>query len=113
MSEVTKGKVAIIGDPDILLIFKFLGLSLFPVQTENEAREALKEVEARNFKLCLLQQNFYFLIAEREKRKEKWPVFLPFRDYRQSEDLLQEGIKKMMIKATGSDTLLRKGQKEG
>lgn len=109
MFDVKKGKVAIIGDPDILLIFKFLGFSLFPARHNEEARQALKAVEAQNIKLCLIQQDYYFLVREKERRKEKWPVYLPFKDYRQAEDLLQEAIKGMMIKATGSDTLLRKG----
>lgn len=113
MSEINKGKVAIIGDPNILLIFKFLGFSLFPARHQEEARQALKEVESQNIKLCLVQQDYYFLITQKERRKERWPVYLPFKDYRQAEDLLQEEIKRMMIKATGSDTLLRKGQKEG
>lgn len=110
MSEDKQGKIAIIGDPDILLIFKVLGMEVYPARNEEEARKAINEVEAKNFQLCFLQQDYYSLLSEKEKKKELWPVFMPFRDYRQEEDLLEREIKKMMIKATGSDTLLRKGR---
>lgn len=110
MSEDKRGKIAIIGDPDILLIFKIIGIEVYPARNENEARKAISEVKAKNFQLCFLQQDYYSLLDEKGKKKEPWPVFLPFRDYRQAEDLLEGKIKKMMIKATGSDTLLRKGR---
>lgn len=110
MSEDKRGKIAIIGDPDILLIFKILGMEVYPAKNKNEARQALSEVEVKNFPVCLLQQDYYSLLSEKERKKEPWPVYLPFRDYRQAEDLLEGEIKKMMIKATGSDTLLRKGR---
>lgn len=109
MSDDKKGKLAIIGDPDILLIFKLIGVEVYPARNESEARQALKEVEAEPFPLVLIQQNYYFLLSEKEKKKEPWPVFLPFRDYRQEGDLVEEEIKRMMIRAIGSDTLLRKG----
>mgnify|MGYP000411290446 CR=1 FL=1 len=110
MFEDKESRIAIIGDPDLLLLFQLFGLKIFPARNEAEAREALKEIEAGSFELCLIQQNYYFLINEKESKKRKGPVFLPFRDYRQGEDLIEEEIKKMMIRATGSDALLKKGR---
>jgi len=110
MFEGEGSRIAIIGDPDLLLLFKLFGVKIFPARNEAEAREALKEIEARSFELCLIQQNYYFLINEKERKKRKGPVFLPFRDYRRPEDLIEEEIKKMMIRATGSDTLLKKSR---
>ncbi len=110
MSEDKRGKIAIIGDPDILVVFKILGMEVYPARNEKEAREALSEVETKNFQLCFLQQDYYSLLSEKVKKKELWPVFMPFRDYRQAEDLLEGEIRKMMIKATGSDSLLKKGR---
>ncbi len=110
MSEGKRGEIAIIGDFDIILIFKFLGIEVYPVRNEKEARQAISEVKAKNFQLCFLQQDYYSLLVEKEKKKEPWPVFIPFRDYRQAEDLVEAELKRMMIKAIGSDTLLRKGR---
>jgi len=111
MPEETRRKMAIIGDPDILAVFKLAGATVFAARNEAEARQAIEEVSAENYGLCLIQQNFFSLLMEgKEKRARLWPVFLPFRDYRQPEDLILEGLKKMTIRATGSDSLLKRNK---
>lgn len=105
-------KVAIIGDSDLVFAFRASGIKVFSPKNEEEAKQALELVERENFALCFLHERYLeSLEKEREVLGQKFcPVVVGFSDYRRVTDYIERMIKQMAIKATGSDSLVRRGK---
>ncbi|MGQ9471740.1 MAG: V-type ATP synthase subunit F [Candidatus Aminicenantales bacterium] len=112
MFEKRQTKVAAIGDPDILFILQSAGVDVFAARQEAEALQAISEIREKGFGLCFIQENFYSLALRRKEKREKKieTVFVPLRDFRQEIDFIQDVMKEMTVKATGSDMLLRRNR---
>ncbi len=105
-------KVAIIGDADLVFAFRALGIKVFSPKTMDEARSAMERIEEEEFALCFLQEDIMEgLEKEREVLVQKFcPVVVGFSDYRKVTDYLERMMREMAIKATGSDSLVRRGK---
>ncbi len=105
-------KVAVIGDADLVFAFKALGIKVFSPQNVDEARTVMELVEKEKFALCFLQEDLLEnLEKEREALVHKFcPVVVGFSDYRKVTDYLQRMMRDMAIKATGSDSLVKRGK---
>jgi vacuolar-type H+-ATPase subunit F/Vma7 len=102
-------KVAIVGESDLVFAFRALGVKIFSPKNIDEARIILEEIEKENFALCFLHESFYeALTEERESLIQKFcPVLVGYSDYRKITDYLEEMMREMAIKATGSDSLVK------
>jgi len=102
-------KIAVIGDADLILPLKALGIKIYSPESIHEARGILKELEREEIALCLMHDQFLKSLKEEIGRLEKkfCPVIAGFSDYREVSDLLKRKMKDLSIKATGSDSLLR------
>jgi len=107
-------KVAVVGEGDIIFALRALGVKVFSPQSIEEAREVMETLEKENFALCFLHEKFLEpLRGEREALREKFcPVVVGFSDYRKVTDYLERMMKDMAIKATGSDSLVRRRGKD-
>ena len=107
-------KMAIVGESDLVFPFKALGVRIFSPKNVDEAREILAEIEKENFALCFLHESFYEALAEeREVLAQKFcPVVVGYSDYRKITDYLEKVMKEMAIKATGSDSLVKRRGKD-
>ncbi len=105
-------KVAIIGDADLVFAFRALGIKVFSPKNMDEARSAMERIEEEEFALCFLQEDIMEgLEKEREVLVQKFcPVVVGFSDYRKVTDYLERMMREMAIKATGSDSLVRRGK---
>ena len=67
-----------------------------------------------NFALCFLHESFLEpLREEREALREKFcPVVVGFSDYRKVTDHLQQMMRELAIKATGSDALVKRKEED-
>ena len=103
------GRIAVIGDADLVFGLRALGLRTFSPRSADEARKILAGIRKENYSLCLVHQQW--LDALKEEREEAgrkfYPVVLGFSDYRASADLLERMVREMAVKATGSDSLVR------
>ncbi|MFB0564989.1 MAG: V-type ATP synthase subunit F [Candidatus Aminicenantaceae bacterium] len=106
-------KVAIVGDENIVFAFRALGIKVFSPKSIEEAKEIMETLEKENFALCLLHQSFLEPLKKERKELEKkfCPVVVGFNDYREVPDQIKSIMKETAIKATGSDSLMRR--KEG
>jgi vacuolar-type H+-ATPase subunit F/Vma7 len=106
-------KVAIVGEADLAFAFRAMGISVYSPQNLEEAREVLKELEKEGIALCFLEEGLYeALEPERKDLSQKFcPVVIGYSDYRKISDYLENMMKGMAIKATGTDSLVAK--KEG
>ncbi len=103
-------KVAVVGDADLVLAFRALGIKVFSPRNVEEARQALETVQRENYGLCFVHESLLeHLKPEREALAPRFcPVVVGFSDYRKITDRLQQMMRELAIKATGSDSLVRR-----
>lgn len=103
-------KVAIVGEADIVFAFRALGVKVFSPQSLEEARKIMKILEKENFALVFLHESFFELLEEeREALREKFcPVVIGFSDHRKITNYLENMMRDLAIKATGSDSLVKR-----
>lgn len=108
-------KVAIVGEFDLIFAFAALGIKVFSPKNVEEAREIMEYINKENFALCFLDESLFKSLQEEREAlsKEFCPVLVGFSDYRKITDYLEKMMREMAIKATGSDSLVRrKGEDE-
>jgi vacuolar-type H+-ATPase subunit F/Vma7 len=108
-------RVAVIGDSDLVFPLRAIGIRTFSPKTLEEAREILRSLEKEGIALCYLHESFMSPLKEERAAlgKKVFPVVVGFSDYRQVTDPMGEMMKEMAIKATGSDSLVkRRGRDE-
>jgi len=106
--------MAVIGDSDLVFPLRSLGIKVFTPKTIEEARDILRKLEKEEIALCFLHEKFLAPLKEERKEFEKklYPVLVGFSDYRQIADPMAELMREMAIKATGSDSLVKKRGKD-
>lgn len=107
-------KVAIVGEPDLVFAFRALGIKVFSPKNVEEAREVMEAIDKENFALCFLHESFLEpLEKEREDLGKKFcPVVVGFSDFRKVTDYLEKMMREMAVKATGSDSLVKRRGKD-
>lgn len=107
-------KLAIIGDAELVYAFRTLGIKVFSPQNLEEAREFLRGLEKEKVALCFLQEDlFEALEMEREEISQKfYPVVVGYSDYRKITDYIERMMKDIAIKATGSDSLVKRRKED-
>ena len=103
-------RMAVIADSDLMFPLRALGILVFAPGSVDEAREILLDVEKKEVALCLLHQSWLEPLKKELDRLEKkfCPVVAGFSDYRQVTDYLGKMMREMAIRATGSDSLVKK-----
>ena len=110
-----KTRVAAIGPQDAVFALGVLGIKAYSPRDLDEAREILSSLERDNIALCFLHQSYFeTLQEEREALGKKFvPVVVGFSDYRKITDHLENMMKEMAVKATGSDALVKRRGNHG
>jgi len=107
-------KVAVVGEADIVFPLRALGMKVFSPRSLEEAKRVLKTLGDENYALCFLHESlFESLKKEREALREKiCPVVVGFSDYKKVTDHLERMMRELAVKATGSDSLVKKREKD-
>ena len=107
-------KVAVVGEADIVFPLRALGMKVFSPRSLEEAKQVLKTLGDENYALCFLHESlFESLKKEREALREKFcPVVVGFSDYKKVTDHLERMMRELAVKATGSDSLVKKSEKD-
>ena len=107
-------KVAVVGDADIIFGLRALGVKVFSPKDLEEAKKIMESLAEENFALCFLHESFLEpLREEREVLRDKFcPVVVGFSDYRKVTDQLERMMREVAIKATGSDSLVKKREED-
>lgn len=100
------GKMAIIGDGDSITVFKAAGLSTFPAENEQKAREILRKI-AKDFKVIFITEELARPLTEFLKRFDEsaYPVVLSVPSGNGSTGYGVELLKSAMERALGVDIL--------
>ena len=107
-------KVAVVGEADIVFGLRALGIKVFSPKSLEDARGVMESLARENFALCFLHESYLEpLQEEREALREKFcPVVVGFSDYRKVTDHLQQMMRELAIKATGSDALVKRKEED-
>ena len=98
--------IAVVGDKDSILAFKAIGLDVYPVSGEMQAREQVKQL-ARKYSVIFITEQVAIEIQsllERYKARP-YPVIVPIPSAEGNLGFGMEGIKKDVEKAIGADIL--------
>lgn len=99
------GKMAIVGNGDEIMVFKAAGVSTFPAEDEQKARETLRKI-AKEYQIIFLTENLARPLQEFLKRfdEEPYPVVvsIPSGD---ASGYGMEVLKNAMERALGVDIL--------
>lgn len=100
------GKMAIIGDGDSITVFKAAGLSTFPAENEQKAREILRKI-AKDFRIIFITEELARPLTEFLKRFDEsaYPVVLSVPSKSGSTGYGEELLKSAMERALGVDIL--------
>lgn len=107
-------RIAVIGDDDVIFAFKALGFKTYSPENVEEARRMLAALEEEDVALCFLHEKYFEPLREERKALEKklCPVVVVYSDFKTVTDYLGNMIREMAIKATGSDSLVRRRGKD-
>jgi len=107
-------RMAVIGDSDLVFPLRALGIKVFTPKTVEEARKTLLSLEGEGIALCFLHEKLLAPLKEEREAlgKKLFPVVVGFSDYRQIADPMGEMMRDMAIKATGSDSLVKRRGKD-
>ncbi len=102
-------KIAIMGEADLVMPLRALGIKVYTPENREEAKNILKELKDKEIALCLVQDRFLEpLKIEIDKLEKKFcPVIAGFSDYREASDILKREMKDLSVKAVGSDSLIK------
>jgi vacuolar-type H+-ATPase subunit F/Vma7 len=100
-------KVAVVGVGDLLYAFRALGIKVFTLQRSGGIREIREQLRHGAYALCFLQESlFEEWTRERDVRNgAAGPVVVPFTDCRHVTGYLEDMMRTLAVKATGSDSL--------
>lgn len=104
-----EGLIAVIGDKDSVLAFRAIGVDVFPVSGEMEAREKLHSL-ARTYSVIFVTEQVALwadMYIKRYKARA-YPVVVPIPSAEGSKGLGLAGIKENIEKAIGADVLADK-----
>lgn len=101
-----KEKIAVLGDSDITLAFKAIGMDVYNANSVGEASEKLKLL-ARNYSVIFITEDLAVQIEEQIQkfRSRTYPVIIPIPSSKGATGYGVAGVKKDVEKAIGTDIL--------
>lgn len=107
-----KEKIAVVGDKDSVLAFKAIGLEVFPVVGDEDARETVKLL-ARDYSVIFITEQIAEKIGsllDRYKTRP-YPAIIPIPSSEGTNGFGLNSIKKDVEKAIGADILFNREDK--
>ena len=103
------GGIAVVGDKDSVLAFKAIGVDVFPVENEIQARDKVHTL-ARSYSVIFVTEQVALWIEQLIKRylARPYPVIVPIPSAEGNKGLGLMGIKANVEKAIGADILFDK-----
>lgn len=101
-----KGKTAIVGNGDSIMVFKAAGVATFPAENEKKARDILRKV-AKEYQIIFLTEDLARPLKDFLKRfdEEAYPVVVSIPSGTGSDGYGMEILKSAMERALGVDIL--------
>ena len=100
-------KTAVIGERDYILGFKAVGVAAFPVETGEEAFQALTAIRDENYAVIFIVEDFAEALKDilKELQEKPRPVLVLIPGTRNSRGLALERLRQNVRRALGADIL--------
>ncbi|MCQ2547684.1 MAG: V-type ATP synthase subunit F [Clostridia bacterium] len=100
-------KIGVIGDRDSVLGFKALGLEVFPVHNEEEAKHTLRELADNEYAIIYIVEDLAVALEkEIDKYKDsRLPAIIPIPGKDGASGRGMDSVKKSVERAVGADIL--------
>ncbi len=107
------GSIAVVGDKDSVLVFKAIGLDVFPVEGAEEATAKIHAL-ARKYSVIFVTEQVAILAESIIKRYKSrpYPVIVPIPSAEGNKGLGMQGIRANVEKAIGANVLFDKEDKK-
>lgn len=98
-------KIAVVGERELVLSFKALGVPVFPVVNLEEAEERVKKLVEENYSLILLTEKFasQMQLLLNSLRTQSITTITPIPTSQGSQGFALESLKAILRKAVGVD----------
>ncbi|MEO0234520.1 MAG: V-type ATP synthase subunit F [candidate division WOR-3 bacterium] len=107
---MNKAKIGAIGENDVMLIFKAIGVDVFPVEKTEEASEILNKLVKSGYGIIFITESLAKSLDNQIKKYLSLPlpsiVVLP--GLKERNDYAIELLRKSIIKAVGVDVMKEK-----
>lgn len=105
-----RNRIGIVGDADSILAFKAIGVETFGVSSAEEAKDHIKEMSRKDFKVIFVTENYAEELEDflKKYRLNPIPAIIPVPSSKGSTGYGMEGVRRDMEKAIGADILFRK-----
>ncbi len=105
-----RNRIGIVGDADSILAFKAIGVETFGVSSAEEAKDHIKEMSRKDFKVIFITENYAEELEDflKKYRSNPTPAIIPVPSSKGSTGYGMEGVRRDMEKAIGADILFRK-----
>lgn len=100
-------KIGVIGDRESVLGFKAVGLEVFPCDSREEAKKALKKIEDEGFAIIYVTEQLYKDISGEiaEYADKRLPAIIPIPSKDGSLGIGMQSVRKSVERAVGADIL--------
>lgn len=104
---MANGKCAVIGDRDSILLFKAVGIEVYPVTEGEQANRTLHRLARHGYAVVYVTESYYPACAEtiKEFEGEAYPAIIPIPDASGTQGIGMRAIKENVEKAVGLDIL--------
>lgn len=104
---MANGKCAVIGDRDSILLFKAVGIEVYPVSDGEQANRILHRLARTGYAVVYVTETLYPACGEtiREFQSEAYPAIIPIPDASGTKGIGMQAIKENVEKAVGLDIL--------
>lgn len=101
-----KGKIAVIGDIDVVQLFKAIGMDTFSVCSKEETEFKIKEIE-KDYAVIYVTENYAIELTDLIKKYEKkaYPIIVPIPSVNSNSNYGLSKIKENVEKAVGINIL--------
>lgn len=102
-------KIGVIGDKDSILGFRALGFDIFPVETAEEAEQAVHSHADGTYAALYITEQTAALIPEaiQEYRDKRFPAIIPIPGIQGTLGIGMRSVRQSVEKAVGADILFR------
>ena len=104
---MANGKCAVIGDRDSILLFKAVGIEVYPVTDGEQANKTLHRLARTGYAVVYVTEAMYPFCGEtiREFQGEAYPAIIPIPDASCTQGIGMKAIRENVEKAVGLDIL--------
>ena len=103
-------KIGIIGERDLAMVFKAVGVHAFPTSVEEEARAALETAKEEGFGILFVTANWTPCLMDEIDKIDGFPIVVEIPDLKGTSSMSEDFISKIIERAVGVDITQKQGE---